>query len=662
MAKYTYPHCPECDTVEDWFGTRLPDPYAWLRDGKDPRVLDFVARENACTDAFFPAEDLRVMIAELKARAVKPLPTGITPWKDGYIGTMRENGDYRLYRLDAGFRATEELPRAEELNGLPLFRAEACPADPDILAMMIQYPGAARPCLAVCRVSTREVLRVFPSLFSFCWCSGDGCVYYSSTQSDPVTQQSHSVFFKYDPATDSSTTVYEDDSYCIFGEVHASWDGRFVLAEVCLDYAHARWVAIDNNGSCTLLNTQPVEWHYLDSVDGKHCFITLSEAERGAVIAVCGRERTTILPESALVLCEGFSVAGQLYVIAMEDVSSRLIRVSDGSRIPLPSPHGALSCTGRTDTGVLLAFESFVDAPRILLFTGDTLSPVLLSDDTTHPDLVVEQHFAPSAEDRTPIPYYLVRRKDVQPDGTNPTFMHAYGGYNVGLTPQYTEAISGLQVARWAENGGIYIQCTLRGGSEYGPRWHEDGMMMNKRHCYEDFIGVAQEILRQGWTRPEKLAICGCSNGGLLMSALVTMRPELWGCVLDSVPHTDMIHFVEDDRGPMYITEYGNPRESREMFEYLLSYSPYHHVQERAYPPVYIQTGELDNNVPPYHGKKFAARMQKANRSENPILLRVLAEGSHDRGKGEVYWQTIAEMHLFLKYAMAGKMPSPDSK
>ena len=148
MAKYTYPHCPECDTVEDWFGIRLPDPYAWLRDGKDPRVLDFVARENACTDAFFPAEDLRAMIAELKAHAVKPLPTGITPWKGGYIGTMRENGDYRLYRLDAGFRATEELPRAEELNGLPLFRAEACPRDPDILAMMIQYPGAARPCLA----------------------------------------------------------------------------------------------------------------------------------------------------------------------------------------------------------------------------------------------------------------------------------------------------------------------------------------------------------------------------------------------------------------------------------------------------------------------------------------------------------------------------------
>jgi prolyl oligopeptidase len=222
----------------------------------------------------------------------------------------------------------------------------------------------------------------------------------------------------------------------------------------------------------------------------------------------------------------------------------------------------------------------------------------------------------------------------------------------VWLAPQYAERISGLQIARWARNGGIYVQCNLRGGSEYGPKWHEDGMMMSKRHCYEDFIGVAEEIIRLGWTSPEKLAICGCSNGGLLMSALVTMRPDLWGCVLDSVPHTDMIHFVEDDRGPMYITEYGNPRESKEMFEYLLSYSPYHNVKEVAYPPVYIQTGELDNNVPPYHGKKFAARMQALNTSDNPILLRVLAEGSHDRGRGDAYWQTIAEMQLFLKYAL----------
>lgn len=136
------------------------------------------------------------------------------------------------------------------------------------------------------------------------------------------------------------------------------------------------------------------------------------------------------------------------------------------------------------------------------------------------------------------------------------------------------------------------------------------------------------------------------------MSALVTMRPDLFGCVIDSVPHTDIIHFVEDDREPMYITEYGNPRESEEMFSYLLSYSPYHNVRKTEYPPFYIQTGECDNNVPPYHGEKFAARLQELNQSENPILLRVLEKGSHDRGSGEAYWKTIAEMQLFVDKAM----------
>ena len=232
--------------------------------------------------------------------------------------------------------------------------------------------------------------------------------------------------------------------------------------------------------------------------------------------------------------------------------------------------------------------------------------------------------------------------------------MYAYGGYNMMSAPWYTEMVTGLNIPKWVQGGGVYVHLNIRGGNEYGPRWHEDGMMMTKRHCYEDFIAIAERVIADGFTSKGKIGITGCSNGGLLMSALVTMRPDLWGCVIDSVPHTDMIHFAEDDRGPMYITEYGNPRGSEEMFRYLLSYSPYHNVKAVDYPPTYVQTGEMDNNVPPYHGKKFAARMQAMNTSDHPILLRVLAEGSHDRGKGEVYWKTIAEMQLFLEQHLKG--------
>ena len=653
MKKYQYPACRTADTVENWFGRELPDPYSWLRDRHDPEVLDFVARENAYTDSYFDAEALAQTVAGLKERRLPDLPGSITAWGDGFIGTLLTEGDYQLKVLNKDLEVTGELPRVEALGNVLLFRAQPCPRDTDIMAMMIQYPGAARPSLAVCRLSTGEVLTQIHSLFSFCWSAGDGCVYYSSTQSDAATQESHSVFCKFDPVSGQQTTVYEDSLYSIFGQVHPSRDGSFILAEVCQDYALARWVAISTaDGSCTVVADKNVEWKYLDSLEGIHYFITLSEAACGAVIAVTGSERKTVLPESGRVLSEGFSVGGQLFVTAMEHVSSRLIRVSDGAEVALPSPFGALELTGETEDAVLLQFESFIDAPRILRFDGKELTTLKAASQITHPDLTVEQGFAPSNPDGTLIPYYIVRRKDAQKTGDVPTFIHAYGGYNVGLAPQYNERISGLEIARWAEMGGIYVQCNLRGGCEYGPKWHEDGMMMHKRHCYEDFIGVAEELNRLGWTCPRKTAICGCSNGGLLMSALVTMRPDLWGCVLDSVPHTDMIHFVEDDRGPMYITEYGNPRESKEMFEYLLSYSPYHHVEAVDYPPVYIQTGELDNNVPPYHGKKFAARMQALNTSDNPILLRVLAEGSHDRGKGEVYWQTIGEMQLFLKQAL----------
>ena len=653
MGKYQYPTCRTADTVENWFGIQLPDPYSWLWDRKDPEVLDFVARENAYTDTFFPKADLDAMIAQLKEQALPGLPGNITAWGDRYLGTVVKEGNYYLKVLDQNLQQIGDLSKPEALGDVLIFQAQACPKDDDILAMMIQYPGAARPSLAVCRYSTGEILTVIHSLFSYCWSCGDGCLYYSSTQSNAETQESHSVFFRYDPASLEETVVYEDSSFSIFGQVSASRDGRFVMAEVCQDYAFARWVAIETEtGKTEILSDSPVEWKYLDSVSGKHYFITLSEAANGAVIVVSSENRTVVLPESGKILSEGFSVAGQLFVLAMEDVSSRLVRVSDGSSIPLPSAFGALGISGDNQNGVFLAFESFLDAPRILHFDGENLTQMITSSEETYPELTVEQGFAPSTGDGTLIPYYVVRRADAEKNGCTPTFIHAYGGYNVGMTPQYAERISGLQIARWARNGGIYVQCSLRGGSEYGPKWHEDGMMMNKRHCYEDFIGVAEEIIRLGWSCPEELAICGCSNGGLLMSALVTMRPDLWGCVLDSVPHTDMIHFVEDDRGPMYITEYGNPRESKEMFEYLLSYSPYHNVKEVAYPPTYIQTGELDNNVPPYHGKKFAARMQALNQSDNPILLRVLAEGSHDRGRGDAYWQTIAEMQLFLKYAL----------
>lgn len=654
--KPNYPACRTVDKVEDWFGHPLGDPYAWLRDAKDPEVLDFVARENAYTDAFFPAGALADKIAELKAQELPGLPRGISPWGDRYLASMEESGDYRICVLDGGLRETGGVTLPPALDGVFQFEASACPKCEDILAVMTMKPGAPRLTIEVCRLSDQTVLHEADMVFSGTWSKADGCLYYSKTDADSEAQTSVTTLYRYDPLAGEETVVYRDERYAIFGQESVSHDGAWLLAALCSDYSKARWVAVDcRTQKVYPLGEELVEWDYLDSLSDGHYFISMDGASHGKVIRV-GADGTVdcVLPESGeRILESGFSAGGEIFLICRENVSAHL-RALSGREVPLPAPHGDLAVVGKAEGRVFLKFESFTTPPAIYAFSGEGLELVRQSAEASHPDVVVEQFFAPSTGDHTPIPYYLVRRRDHTPTGNGRVLMYGYGGYNISMPPSYLEMVSQLQIARFVEQGGIFVQCGLRGGNEYGSAWHEAGMGMTKRHCYEDFIGIAEALIRDGWTRAGRIGIVGCSNGGLLMSALVTMRPDLWGCVLDSVPHTDMIHFAEDDRGPMYITEYGNPRESEEMFSYLLSYSPYHNIREIPYPPTYIQTGERDNNVPPYHGKKFAARMQASTTGDAPILLRVLAEGSHDRGKGEVFYRTIAEMQLFLQMALRG--------
>lgn len=658
--KYTYPACKTVDMVEDWFGVMLPDPYAWLKNANDPEVLDFVARENAYTDAFFPKAELEAKIAALKAQALPELPGSIVPWKGGYLATMQRAGDYSVCVLDKNLRETGTLPEIPALAGDILFQAAPCPKDDNVFAIMLMKPGAPRLTIAVCDMTERTVLKEIDMVFGCTWSKADGCLYYGLTEANSEQQTSKTTYYRYDPAARTESVVCEDGRFAIFGQDYASHDGTYLVAQICRDYAYGNWIAIDcRTGVVAHLTKEPVEWIYIDSIDDQHYFITMSEAAHGAVIRVGSDGKCeTVLPEREdRILESGFWAGGKLFAIARKDVSSRLLEIANGEEIPLPSEHCTIAQTGKSTDGVLLKYESFVDAPQILAFDGVAFSPVLRSSEKTHPDVVVEQRFAPSTGDGERIPYYIVYKKGTKCDGKNRVLMYGYGGYNISMPPSYMETVSQTQIPAWVEAGGIYVNCNLRGGNEYGPKWHEAGMGMQKRHCYEDFIGIAEQIIRDGWTEKGRIVISGCSNGGLLMSALVTMRPDLWGCVIDSVPHTDMIHFAEDDRGPMYITEYGNPRASREIFEYLRSYSPYHNVKKTSYPPTYIQTGELDNNVPPYHGKKLAARMQAENQSDNPILLRVLPEGSHDRGRGETFWRTIAEMHLFMEYALKEGKP-----
>ena len=371
----------------------------------------------------------------------------------------------------------------------------------------------------------------------------------------------------------------------------------------------------------------------------------------------------TIIPESDALMTTVLPISAGILVLYEQDACS-LLRLFgfDGSPVralPLPDRFGRAAFGSTVFASPIQAdrlfftFESFTRQKSLFTLDTHTLAMACLRGDSSDcSDITVSQEFLP-ARDGQRILVYLVHRKDLKKDGKTPVLMYGYGGYAVSMPPTAEEVVTGINVAEWVRKGRIYAHCIIRGGLEYGKAWHEAAMAGKKKNAFFDFIDIAQHLVDTGWTRPDRIAASGCSNGGLLMSAVTVMRPDLFGVIIDSVPHTDMLRFRNDDRGMMYITEYGDPLSSKEMFEYIKSYSPYHNIREgTVYPWVYVQTGECDNNVPPYHGKKFGVRLQHAADEIHPVLLTVLPHGSHNRGIGDEYYMNVSRIQAFIELGL----------
>ncbi|MCI8639946.1 MAG: S9 family peptidase [Coprococcus sp.] len=657
--KKNYPLCKKEEYVRQYFGRNLEDPYRWLKKAKDPEVIKWVQEENNFTDEWFEHAELENMIHELKSKKLKPLYQGIEAWKDRLTACVMEDGEPRIVSVNKQLEDERVILKKNDIPSFQPFAFQACPVNPGLAVIGGGIDGESRLTALVVDCEEKRILTEIKDIFFSCWSPTKEILYYAATETDVEAQTTATKVYGYDVKKGDKIRIYEDDKNAIIGEVHVSSDKNFVVLDMMQDYSHSRFLVYsEKTQNVTVVNEEALQMTYLDSIKGKHYFISKEGAENGEILAVEDghgiQDAETVCAQNDKVLENGFVIGDRLYVLYMKDVCSELICVKEGKEISieLPGTMGTLGYAGKANDTAYLSFESFLDKPMMLALKGEKAETIFQTSEKKYNDIVVERKTASSKEDGKAIPYFIVHRKDIVYNGQNPTWIYAYGGYNAAMRPSSMEPIANMDIGDWAEKGGVYVLASIRGGNEFGAAWHEEGMLMKKKNCYYDFIGITEQLIKEGWTNPNQIAISGCSNGGLLMSALVTMRPDLFGCVIDSVPHTDMISFADDDRGPMYITEYGNPKESKEMFEYLLSYSPYHNVRETDYPAVYIQTGECDNNVPPYHGKKFAARMQEMNQSNNPILLRVLEKGSHDRGAGEVYWRTIAEMQLFVKKAL----------
>ena len=224
---------------------------------------------------------------------------------------------------------------------------------------------------------------------------------------------------------------------------------------------------------------------------------------------------------------------------------------------------------------------------------------------------------------------FLVHKKDLPMDGLNPCLLYGYGGFNISLTPSFSTSRIML-----LENGGVFAMPNLRGGGEYGEKWHQDGMLMKKQNVFDDFIAAAEYLIAEGYTSKEKLAIQGGSNGGLLVGACMTQRPDLFAVALPAVGVMDMLRYHKFTVGKGWIPEYGSSEESEEMFRYLLSYSPYHNLKPGTeYPATLVTTADHDDRVVPAHSFKFAAKLQKCQAGDKPVLIRIETDAGHGAGK-----------------------------
>lgn len=667
MMKRDYPAAPKRPAVWSCGGHSVEDPYLYMENGRDPAVLEWVEKENACTDAWFRDTELEERVRFLKGKRRKP----------GYSGLAEQNGRLYASRTGAGgecsavllnekFEVVRTLLDGDMMGGrMKVYGVSPCPGDDTVAAFSALKNGAPRLTVVIRDLEKNVTLAELDGTFFYTW-SRDGRYLYSSAvaqRSDGTTANS---VIRWSKATGETESIYTWPGHAAYLQLCAAPDGGlFVLA--WQNYHDTAVVYLDLDGSiATVFPGTGASTIYIGTIGQRHYFLTDENAPLGKIVAVehnCwDRPAEVIVPESGEPLEHALVAGDSLILEYLRDAACSVgLWDADGgflSELDLPTEMGSVDigssmggCLPESDA-IYMSFESFTCPASILKYSlsNGTLELVYSVGEGPRSDLTVERRFV-TARDGQRILAFLVYKKGLAPTGNVPTLMYGYGGYASSQLPWYSNPFVGLDIPDWADRGGLYVHCILRGGSEYGAAWHDAGCRENKKNVFYDFIDIARQVMADGWTDPAHTAICGGSNGGLLVTALLTIEPELWGCAVASVPHTDMLRFSCDDRGPMYVTEYGDPRDDG-MFEYMKSYSPYHNIREGVrYPAAYVQTGEMDNNVPPYHGKKFAAALQQAT-AGGPVLLRVLPYGSHDRGVGEYFYRTTAEMQVFLERAL----------
>ncbi len=680
FAQWQYPQTRKVDHVDTYHGTKVPDPYRWLEDDTSPDTAAWVEAQNKVT---FPYLEKIPFRAQLQKR-VQQLND-----YEKYTAPTRK-GPYVFFRKNAGLQNQSVLYIQKGLSGTPEVLIDpnqwgetvalsifAPSKDAKYAVYGISRSGSDWQEFKVMELATKKTLSdtlEWVKVSGAAW-HGDGFFYSrypapAKGKEKASINEGHQVYFhKVGTPQSQDVLVFEDkDNPQRFHRVDTTEDERFAILDVSDrgkgKAGNAVFVRDLSKGETTF---RPViatigddTFGVLDNVGDQLLIQTNHKAPNWRVVRVDPNNPaeagwTEVLAEKPEPIQSAGTAGGKLFATYLKDVTTRAY-VYDLSgklenEVTLPGIGVAGGFGGTRDAvDVFYNFNSLTVPPTIYRYEIATKKSVVFREpkvpgyDATQYE--TKQVFYPS-KDGTKIPMFLVHKKGLTLDGNNPTLLYAYGGFNVVQSPSFSAARLAL-----LEQGVVYASANLRGGGEYGEKWHEAGMKQNKQNVFDDFIAAAEWLIANKYTATPKLAIQGGSNGGLLVGAVMNQRPELFGVAIPQVGVMDMLRFQEFTIGWNWVADYGSSKDPAQ-FKALYAYSPLHNLKKGVkYPATLITTADHDDRVVPAHSFKYAATIQELASRETPILIRIETKSGHGASSLTKALETTSDIYSFVLYNM----------
>ena len=678
-TKINYPESKKVEQVDDYFGTKVADPYRWLEDETSPEVKAWVEDQNRVTFAYLDKIPYR---EKLKARLTQLFnyPRISAPFRRGETYFFTKNDGLQnqsVFYIQKGMDGKSDVfldPNKFSPDGTSVLSAFSLSKDGKYVAYGISQGGSDWVSLSVMEVDSRNKLSdeiVWMKSSGVAW-QGNG--FYYSRYPEPEKGRELSsknefqtvYFHKIGTPQSEDVLVYEDKEHPQrFQNVDTTEDERFAILTISERGKGKKGNAIfykdlsknEDKFSPIIADIGDDSFGVIDNVGDKFLIRTNRNAPNGRVILVDPKNPAEqnwkdILPERPEPLQGVGTAGGKLFASWRKDVATRAYVFSlDGkleNEIVLPGVGTAGGFGGLNDDKyVFYSFTSFNFTPTIYKYDIATKkSTVFRTVDIPgfKPENYETKQVFYNSKDGTRVPMFLVYKKGLKLDGNNPTLLYGYGGFNVVTAPTF----SSLRLAL-LEQGVVYASANMRGGGEYGEKWHEAGTKLKKQNVFDDFIAAAEWLIANKYTSSSKLAIQGGSNGGLLVGAVSNQRPELFRAVIEQAGVMDMLRFQKFTIGWNWIADYGSSEASEAEFKALYAYSPIHNIKPGTkYPATLITTADHDDRVVPAHNYKYAAALQAAQAGPNPILIRVDTKSAHGASNTTKAIEQTRDIYAFL--------------